>query len=167
MSAEAEVSEAFSKPVEQTAEAAEQVKEVLKEVEGDAGDKEAPIEESSEPKTNGTSNHKDDAEGNKENGDNDKRDRRSDRRRGDRFEGRGRGPRGRGGRGGFSRGGRHNIKSDLTTQEESDDPVEIRRQVTSTSPQPNPTLTYLPGRILLLRLQPPPRRLPPRQSRRQ
>jgi hypothetical protein len=146
MSAEAEVSEALSKPVEQTAASTEQVKEVVKEVERYAGDKkEAALEESNEHKTNGASDHKDDSEANKENGDNDKRDKRSDRRRGDRFEGRGRGHRGRGGRGGFSRGGRHNIKSDLTTQEESDDPVEIRRQVFLTSPQLTHILTQPPG----------------------
>ena len=58
-------------------------------------------------------------------------DRSPERRRGDRYERGGRG-RGRGGRGAYmGRPSRHNIKSDLTTQEESDDPVAIRKQVGS------------------------------------
>ena len=43
---------------------------------------------------------------------------------------RGRGGRGRGGRGDYPKSSsRHNIKSDVTTQEESSDPVAIRKQV--------------------------------------
>lgn len=53
---------------------------------------------------------------------------------------RGGGGRGRGrGRGGFhNRSLRQNIKSDLTTQEESNDPVEIRKQVCAYYSRPGP-----------------------------
>ena len=147
MSAESEVTEALQQPVDQNAQSAEDVKKMLAELDGEAVAKKeeeskdtAKSEEPSESKVNGsesevknesTADKENDAPVKEEDG-----DRSPDRRRGDRFErggrGRGRG-RGRGGRGGFqSRNYRDNIKSDLTTQEESNDPLAIRRQVHKT-----------------------------------
>lgn len=138
MSAEAEVSEATSKPVDQNAEAADEAKKMLEELSG-------------ESKTNGTAGPKSDekpeekgsngvVEGDhKEEKSDDKSARSPERRRGGRgdrgdrgeFRGRGRGREGGRGRGGFDgqRTHRNNIKSDVTTQEESKDPVAIRKQV--------------------------------------
>jgi lupus La protein len=144
MSAEAEVTDALQKPVEQNAQSAEDVKQMLAELEGEAGaknDTEVKVqpEEQSEAKSNGTaagdkdSIAKEQTDDDKENVDQSPDRRRGD--RGDRYDRQDRGGRDRGrggrGRGGFvSRGGyRNNIKSDVTTQEESDDPVAIRRQV--------------------------------------
>ena len=128
MSAGAEVSEGLEKPMDSNAQSAEDAKKLLAELEG-----EAATEDKSEEKTNGTAKEDD-----KENDDTQTRS--PDRRRSDRndrndrdgYRGRGRGSGGRGGRFGGDRGGRNhrdNIKSDLTTQEESSDPVEIRKQV--------------------------------------
>lgn len=129
MSAEAEVSEALNKPVDQNAQASDEAKKMLEELSGEGATNgtSASKSEPAEKEANGTTeekNHKSD----------DKRGRSPDYRRG------GRGDRGdRGDRGGWrgrgrgrGRGGydnRNNIKSDLTTQEESDDPVAIRKQV--------------------------------------
>lgn len=139
MSAEAEVSEALDQPVDQNAQSAEDVKKMLAELEGEAQTKteaDSTAKEEDDAKPNGTSNgskdealeesrHEKDVEISAHN----RRDQRDghDRKRHDRHD---RG--GRGGRGG-SRGGRKsfkdNIKSDVTTQEESNDPVAIRKQV--------------------------------------
>lgn len=144
MSAEAEVTEGLQQPLDQNAQSAEDVKKMLAELDGEAvakkeGDSKDTVktEEQSESKVNGSEPEvKDEATADKENDapvKDEDGDRSPDRRRGDRFDrggrGRGRG-RGRGGRGGFTnRNYRDNIKSDLTSQEESNDPVAIRRQV--------------------------------------
>ena len=145
MSAEVEVTDALQQPVDQNAQSAEDVKKMLAELDGEAGVKKesdskdtVDTQETSEPKENGTSTDakeepvsvkNEDADSKEDNRDRSPDQRRGD--RGDRFDrgGRGRG-RGRGGRGSYgSRPYRDNIKSDVTTQEESDDPVAIRRQV--------------------------------------
>lgn len=145
MSAEAEVTEALQQPVDQNAQSAEDVKKMLAELDGQAVAKKeedtkdtVKTGEPSESKMNGSEPEvKDESTADKENDAPVKEeggDKSPDRRRGDRFDrgGRGRG-RGRGGRGGFqSRNYRDNIKSDLTTQEESSDPLAIRRQVHNT-----------------------------------
>ncbi len=146
MSAKAEVTEGLQQPVDQNAQSAEDVKKMLAELNGDAVAKEdedskdtVKTEEPSESEVNGTATDVKDASSvDKENGAPVKEEdgeKSPDRRRGDRFDrgGRGRG-RGRGGRGGFTnRNYRDNIKSDLTSQEESNDPLAIRRQVNLTS----------------------------------
>lgn len=137
MSAEVEVAEGLEKPIDSNAQAAEDAKKLLAELEGEA-DVKPTTQEKPEEKTNGTTKDDD-----KEN--DDAQDRSPDRRRSDRndrdgYRGRGRGGGGRGGRGG--RGGHFggarnyadNIKSDLITQEESSDPVAIRKQVHFTHP---------------------------------
>ena len=144
MSAEAEVSAAIDKPVDQNAQSAEDVKKMLAELEGEAQTKDtskaSAVDSKSEEKTNGDSTEskeettevredkKVEISAHNRRGDRDSDDRgrygRSDRG--------GRGGRGnfRGGRGGpRTRSHRDNIKSDLTTQEESSDPVAIRKQV--------------------------------------
>jgi hypothetical protein len=133
MSTEAEVSDAMSKPVEQNAQAADDAAKMLEELSGSATTNGATTEKPAAEKetTNGASEHK---EATSEKKDEDKRSRSPEYRRRDRDDrgrGRGRGG-GRGrGRGDFqhNRNHRNNIKSDLTTQEESDDPVAIRKQV--------------------------------------
>ena len=139
MSAEAEVSEGLEKPMDSNAQSTEDAKNLLAELEGEADAK--PTEQKSEEQPRYTVKDED-----KEN--DVTQDRSPERRRSDRndrhdrnerdgYRGRGRGRGGRGGRGdggrgdgfGGSRNPRENIKSDLTTQEESSDPVEIRKQV--------------------------------------
>lgn len=166
MSAEAEVSAAIDKPVDQNAQSAEDVKKMLAELEGEAQTKdttEAPAADSKpEEKTNGASTEtKEETTETKE----DKKveisahNRRGDRDSDDRGR-RGRSDRGgRGGRGNFrgGRGGpntrshRDNIKSDLTSQEESSDPVAIRKQVRCLVPLCTLLLICSQGGILLLR----------------
>jgi lupus La protein len=147
MSTEAEVTDALQTPLDQNAQSAEDARKMLAELEGEAGaNKEAAVteqtqtEETSDSKTNGTTTEQKEEPTTKENDDSsaqkkDDGNKSSERRRGDRFDRGGRGGRGgrgrgRGGRGDYSpRVTRNNIKSDLTTQEESDDPVAIRKQV--------------------------------------
>ena len=147
MSTEAEVTEALQQPIDQNAQSAEDVKKMLAELDSEAVTKKegaskdtVKTEEPSESKVNGSESEvKDESTADKENTTavkDEDGDRSPGRRRGDRYDrggrGRGRG-RGRGGRGGFqSRNYRDNIKSDLTTQEESSDPLAIRRQVNIT-----------------------------------
>lgn len=136
MSAEENVTDALQQPVEQNAEAAEEAKRMLAELEGEA----AAGTETKE--TNGTSEEakpeadaaptEDKAEDAAEKSDEHKQDS-PERSRGDNNRGRG-GGRGRG-RGGHSHG--NNIKSVLTKEEESSDPVEIRKQVHSLQVQCN------------------------------
>lgn len=136
MSTEAPVVKSEDNSVaDQNAQAAEDAKKMLAELQGDAAVDAKPATEPEQKETNGaaatttdaTSNDKpaEVSEDKSQNSDR-RRDRRDDGRRGDGNRGRGRG-RGRGGRGGFS--DRNNIKSDLTSQEVSDDPVAIRKQV--------------------------------------
>lgn len=147
MSAEAEASEGLNKPVDQNAQAADDAKKMLEELSGEVGTNGTSAEKSTE-KTNGAAEEQGESEDKRDRSPEYRRRGRDDRGRG----GRGRG-RGRGGRGGFDRDrpARYNNKSDLTTQEETDDPVAIRKQVRSTTPWVWAQLTFL-GRILLLRL---------------
>ncbi|KIX96239.1 uncharacterized protein Z520_08017 [Fonsecaea multimorphosa CBS 102226] len=135
MSVEEAVTEALQAPMDQNAQAAEEAKKMLAELEGEAAVKDEP------EKTNGTAESKPAEEAPKEsesataeeagdeeqNATENKAERR-DRGRSD-HNSRGRG-RGRGGHSNYnSRSYRDNIKSDLTTLEETDDPVAIRKQV--------------------------------------
>jgi len=130
MSTEAEVTEALNQPVDNNAQAADDAKKMLEELSGEGatnGTAEKSDEKPAEKDTNGTSEEKPED-------DDEKRDRSPEYRRnnrGDRDRGRGRGRGGGRGRGSYGGGRdtRNNIKSDLTTQEESDDPVAIRKQV--------------------------------------
>ena len=166
MSAEAEVSAAIDKPVDQNAQSAEDVKKMLAELEGEAQTKdtaEAPAADSKpEEQTNGASTETkaETAEVNENkkveiSAHNRRADRDSDDRgRRGRSDRGGRGGRGnfRGGRGGpNTRSHRDNIKSDLTSQEESSDPVAIRKQVWWSFPLCTLLLIQSQGRILLLR----------------
>ncbi|KIW22448.1 uncharacterized protein PV07_12333 [Cladophialophora immunda] len=136
MSVEEAVTEALQAPMGQNAQAAEEAKKMLAELEGEAAveDKpekvngtaeskpaegEAPKESESVAAKEAADKEKDASENNGE---------RRDRGRSD-YNSRGRG-RGRGGHNNYnSRSYRDNIKSDLTTLEETDDPVAIRKQV--------------------------------------
>jgi hypothetical protein len=133
MSAQAEVAEGLEKPMDTNAQSAEDAKKLLAELEGEA----AASSESKPEVVNGTT--KDTEAADKEN--NHSPERRRDYHDRDRESFRGRG-RGRGGGRGRGRGDRRdnfdgprrsyhndNIKSDLTTQEVSDDPEAIRKQV--------------------------------------
>lgn len=127
MSAEEAVSDALQTPVDQNAQAAEDAQKLLAELQN-----EAPPAESNgvEPDSAVKEQPEETVQGEKKSDD---RNGHSDRRRDDRerrhqrgdFKGRGRG---RGDRSG-GRNYRDNIKSDVTTQEESSDPVAIRKQV--------------------------------------
>lgn len=134
MSAEEAVTDALQTPVDQNAQAAEDAKKMLAELEGEAATVDEPKE------TNGTAESTDrndeapkegKTEATKEttvekNGDSEKP---REHRRNDRSDHGGRG-RGRDGRSNYTpRNYRDNIKSDLTTQEVTDDPVAIRKQV--------------------------------------
>lgn len=63
---------------------------------------------------------------------------------------------------------RHNNKSDLVSQQESSDPVAIRKQVCNSPMLYNfiKTDRHTQGRVLLLRLQPSDRQIPVHKSRR-
>ncbi|KAK5245632.1 hypothetical protein LTR40_012123, partial [Exophiala xenobiotica] len=117
-------------PADHNAQASEDAKKLLAELQGDSeqpkdvfGTSEVKKEETTADKTNETTN--DASEDKREDGDRrrDHRHERLDRGRGGR--GRGRGDR----NGPGSRNFRNNIKSDFTQQEISSDPVAIRRQV--------------------------------------
>ena len=143
MSAEEEVTGALQQPVEQNAAATADAEKMLAELEADAA---KPAETSLKPESNGATigdkkestaesqdkdmvNDGDQARDSKGK-DRDHRhpDRRDDRR--DSNHRGGRGGRGRGGsRGGFQKRDRDNIKSVLTVEEKSSDPVAIRKQV--------------------------------------
>ncbi|RMZ79962.1 hypothetical protein DV738_g3089, partial [Chaetothyriales sp. CBS 135597] len=122
---ESSTAAAADKSAEPNAAAAEDAKNLLAELETEAGvkgDKTEPKPEKEETQQ---------TENNKTNGASDSKPERDSSHRG---RGRGSGGGGRGGgRGGRSGGGRpnykENIKSDLTAQKESSDPVEIRKQV--------------------------------------
>jgi hypothetical protein len=152
MSVESAVTEGLATPLDQNAQAAEEAKKMLAELEGDAAPAEKPEETNGVKKAdaaaedgqNGTdaakreeSNTTPEDDGDAED---EARERRQDRRYDDRpdrnrnrreFQDR------RGGRGGGGgrrddykpRNYRDNIKSDLTTLEVTDDPVAIRKQV--------------------------------------
>ena len=138
MSAEAEVTDALQEPIRQNPQTAEEVKKMLAKLESEDAKEETEAKDDSKPeeaanrqeagaKSELTADKNDDESTRKLSN----VDRSPERRRGDRYERGGRG-RGRGGRGAYmGRPSRHNIKSDLTTQEESDDPVAIRKQVGS------------------------------------
>jgi lupus La protein len=126
MSAEEAVTEGLQTPIDQNAQAAEDAQKMLAELQGETTTGEPSKE------TNGTAEEpaeakKDIAEDASE--EKDERSHREGDRRHDRSDRGGR-ERGRGGRNGFgTRNYRDNIKSDLTTQEPSSDPVAIRKQV--------------------------------------
>lgn len=137
MSAEEAVTDAVKPTVDPNAQAAEDAKNLLAELQGsddvkpketngaDAATNGEDKKESAEPEKEDTAPAKREANDRYE-----KRDRR------DGGRGSGRGGRGgnRGGRGG-NRNYRDNIKSDLISQEVSDDPVAIRKQVQVLLPQ--------------------------------
>ena len=137
MSAEETVTDAVQTPVNQNAQAAEDAEKLLAELQnetaptqtadttGSNGTKEEPAVDS-EDKQKPEEPKADDKRSDDRNGHSDRRGDNRERRhnRGD-FKGRGRG---RGDRNG-GRNYRDNIKSDVTTQEESSDPVAIRKQV--------------------------------------
>ena len=133
MSAELAASDATpTTSIDKNAQAAEDAKKMLAELQGESTAK-ADDAEASEEETNGDVQEvkptdeeenieksvKDKSEENESKTTNDRRDRDGDRSS--------RGGRGRGGH--PTRNYRDNIKSDLTTQEESSDPVAIRKQV--------------------------------------
>lgn len=129
MSAEEAVTDALQAPIDQNAQAAEEAKKMLAELQGDDA---APAQEPQEP--NGTTEAKaeeDAPQNSTETAPENKNE--SDSRRDGRnhgrsdLGGRGRGRHGQNGHG--SRSYRDNIKSDVTTQEVSSDPVAIRKQV--------------------------------------
>lgn len=133
MSAEEEVTGALQQPAEQNAAATADAEKMLAELEADAT---KPTETSVKPESNGAAESEDkdavkEGEQAKESKGKDRDyrhpDRRDDRRGDDNRRG-GRGGRG-GNRGGFQKRGRDNIKSVLTVEEKSSDPVAIRKQV--------------------------------------
>lgn len=147
MSTEEAATNALQTPLKTNAEAADDVKKMLAELKSGTESKEPEKINGATAKINGTSDSTADngaeEEDDKENDDRhpdrrhhgDDDDEPRDRRDRDRDERGGRGHRGgRGGRGGgrgdFKRGNkRDNIKSNLLQEEESDDPVAIRKQV--------------------------------------
>lgn len=147
MSVEEALANTLPTPLENNAEAADDVKKMLAELNGDAEPEELEKTNGAVAKVNGTSELKTENDLDKEN-DIEIDDRHPDRRhkkddddephyRGDRDrdDRNGRGHRGgRGGRGGGRgdfkpRNKRDNIKSNLVQEEESNDPVAIRKQV--------------------------------------
>jgi hypothetical protein len=147
MSAEEALTNTHPTPLENNAEAADDVKKMLAELKGDAEPKELENINGAAAKVNGNSESKTKNEVEKED-DKENDDRHPDRRQQkndgdepryradrDRDDRNGRGHRGgRGGRGGGRgdfkpRNKRDNIKSNLVQEEESDDPVAIRKQV--------------------------------------
>ena len=156
MSAEAEVTEALNAPVDQNAQAAADAKKLLEELSGEGatnGNAESKSDEQpAQDKTNGASESKN--EPNRK--ESDRHNRSPEHRRGDRSDRgswRGRG-RGRGGNFNNRNTRSNNIKSDVTTQEESDDPVAIRKQVSCTAVALSLLTHPFAGRILLLGFQP-------------
>lgn len=146
MSAEEAVTEALQTPVDQNAQAAEEAKQMLAELEGAAsttgkvngsnGVKDDVAAEDAAGKDEGAPEKKSENTEAEDVGD-EARERRQDRGR-DRRDRRDRNGGGRdydrGNRGGFKhRNYRDNIKSDLTTQEITDDPAKIREQVLQAS----------------------------------
>lgn len=142
MSAEEAVTDALQTPVDPNAQAAEDAKKLLAEMQnetvasdsakqtnGDANDKKVETDALTEGKADTGEKDESEVKASRPNG------RDSDRRRDDRHNGRsergGRGHgRGRGDRNGYSnRNYRDNIKSVFTDQKESSDPVAIRKQV--------------------------------------
>jgi lupus La protein len=139
MSAEEAVTDALQTPVDQNAQAAEDAKKMLAELQGETASADAPKETNDSTESAKAAEETAPAESVKEAEDTEEKKPDSDKPRENhhpqgRSEGRGRG-RGRNDRNGHTpRNYRDNIKSDLTTQEESSDPVAIRKQVQGTSP---------------------------------
>ncbi|OAL39275.1 hypothetical protein AYO20_01593 [Fonsecaea nubica] len=138
MSVEEAVTDALQTPMDQNAQAAEEAKKMLAELEGDAAPKDEPEQtngtaeskpaEEDAPKETENASAKETATEEKEGTEN-KRDRRDRGRSDNNHRGRGRNQ-GQGRHNNHnSRSYRDNIKSDLTTLEETDDPVAIRKQV--------------------------------------
>lgn len=126
MSAEEAVTDALQTPIDQNAQAAEETKRMLAELQGEAASTDEPKE------TNGATEVEKPAEEPATDKKAEENQRESETPREHRHGRSDRGGRGRG-RGGQNynapRNYRDNIKSDLTTQEESSDPAAIRKQV--------------------------------------
>jgi lupus La protein len=167
MSVEEVVTEGLSEPLDHNAQAAEDAKRMLAELESDAAPAEKTVEETGEkknsPTAESTTNTNKDAEklngGDEHENEDDQRERRQDRgRREHNGGGRGRGRgRGRNGYGGGDRDGerdsyqnRHKRENhsrfDPSTKEVTDNPVEIRKQVHSLRCKWSVTMLTRPGR---------------------
>jgi hypothetical protein len=170
MSVDAAVSDGSEAPFDQNAQAAEEAKRMMAELEREKSSTSNDVKDESLEEVEKKAEH-DEAE-------DEKREQRQDRRRDydrhDRDGGRGRGRGGRGrGRGGFDRNGhgnryQDNVKTDYSTEAITDDPVQIRKQVNIADVAVPLTHAYslFSGSLLLLRLKSTERQVPLQAHRR-